>query len=143
MKPAIFVDHDSRLTSLSGSQILFLYRIVLYYKFPDATVFLKRFHMCFAAFHVLHSETKSINCGSPVVITAPLRTAQRSTTKPCLKLARAFPSTPFNSLNHLTETPHISCQARSQGGQGVMTPNEIDSGLRSRPLCTRSLCHKA
>ena len=38
-------------------------------------------------------------------------------------------------------------QARSQGGSGGHNPppppNEIDSGLRSRPLCARVLCHQA
>ena len=45
----------------------------------------------------------------------------------------------------------ISCQARSHsslggggGGQGGHDPpNEIDSGLCSRPLCARALCHEA
>ena len=38
----------------------------------------------------------------------------------------------------------VPLQARSQGGvRGVMTPNEIDSGMRSRPLCARALCHEA
>ena len=31
----------------------------------------------------------------------------------------------------------------ARGGQGFMTPNEIDSGLHSRPLCARALCHEA
>ena len=30
----------------------------------------------------------------------------------------AFPSTLFNSLNHLTETPHIGCYLKGGGGGG-------------------------
>ena len=31
----------------------------------------------------------------------------------------AFPSTPFNSLNHLTETPHIGCYLKVKAGKGA------------------------
>ena len=31
----------------------------------------------------------------------------------------AFPSTPFNSLNHLTETPHIGCYLKGEAAKGA------------------------
>ena len=33
----------------------------------------------------------------------------------------AFPSTPFNSLNHLTETPHIGCYLKEEAAKGAAT----------------------
>ena len=34
-------------------------------------------------------------------------------------MTRAFPSTPFNSLNHLTETPHIGCYLKGEAAKGA------------------------
>ena len=31
----------------------------------------------------------------------------------------AFPSNPFNSLNHLTETPHIGCYLKGEAAKGA------------------------
>ena len=31
----------------------------------------------------------------------------------------AFPSTPSNSLNHLTETPHIGCYLKGEAAKGA------------------------
>ena len=31
----------------------------------------------------------------------------------------AFPSTPFNSLNHLTQTPHIGCYLKGEAVKGA------------------------
>ena len=33
----------------------------------------------------------------------------------------AFPSTPFNSLNHLTETPHIGWYIKGEAAKGAAT----------------------
>ena len=50
-----------------------------------------------------------------------------------------------NTVKHPIPAPEYRAQALSQWGvRGIMTPpNEIDSGLRSRPLCARALCHVA
>ena len=34
-------------------------------------------------------------------------------------MAGAFPSTPFDSINHLTETPHIGCYPKGEAAKGA------------------------